>query len=43
MGPEIVDTFDNGNPDKVNESLVLTDSESFNSISSNTNGDILMD
>ncbi|WP_064091538.1 DNA/RNA non-specific endonuclease [Rossellomorea aquimaris] len=40
MGNEIVDTFDNVNPDEVNESLGLTDSEPSNSTSSNTNGDI---
>ncbi|SEM73881.1 DNA/RNA non-specific endonuclease [Mesobacillus persicus] len=40
MGNRIVDTFDNVNPDKVNESLGLTDSEPSNSTSSNTNGDI---
>lgn len=40
MGSEIVDTFDNVNPDEVNESLGLTDSEPSDSTSSNTNGDI---
>lgn len=39
MGNEIVDTFDNVNPDQVNESLGLTDSEPSDSTSSNTNGD----
>ncbi|WP_077212478.1 DNA/RNA non-specific endonuclease [Bacillus dakarensis] len=40
MGKEIVDTFENVNPDEVNESLGLTGSEPSNSTSSNTNGDI---
>jgi DNA/RNA non-specific endonuclease len=47
MGNEIVDTFDNVNPDKVNASLGLTGSEPSDSTSSNTsstspntNGDI---
>ena len=40
MGNKIVDTFDNVNPDKVNESLGLTGSEPSDSTSSNTNGDI---
>jgi hypothetical protein len=40
MGNEIVDTFDNVNPDEVNESLGLTDSEPSDSTSSNTNDDI---
>jgi hypothetical protein len=40
MGNEIVDTFDNVNPDEVNKSLGLTDSEPSDSTSSNTNGDI---
>ena len=40
MGNEIVDTFDNVNPDEVNASLGLTGSEPSNSTSSNTNGDI---
>ena len=40
MGNEIVDTFDNVNPDEVNASLGLTDSEPSDSTSSNTNGDI---
>lgn len=47
MGNEIVDTFDNVNPDEVNASLGLTGSESSDSTSSdtnstspNTNGDI---
>jgi hypothetical protein len=39
-GNVIVDTFDNVNPDKVNESLGLTGSEPSDSTSSNTNGDI---
>ncbi|WP_273130033.1 DNA/RNA non-specific endonuclease [Bacillus weihaiensis] len=38
MGNEIVDTFDNINPDEVNESLGLTESEP--STNSNTEGDI---
>jgi hypothetical protein len=40
MGNEIIDTFDNVNPDEVNESLGLTDSESSDQTSSNTNGDV---
>ncbi|OZU89045.1 hypothetical protein CIL03_08490 [Virgibacillus indicus] len=40
MGNEIVDTFDNVNPDEVNASLGITDSEPSDSTSSNTNGDI---
>ncbi|PEO46651.1 hypothetical protein CN563_14115 [Bacillus sp. AFS026049] len=40
MGREIVDTFDNVNPDEVNSSLGLTGSEPSDSTSSNTNGDI---
>ena len=43
MGNKIVDTFDNVNPDEVNASLGLTDSEpveSTESTGSNTNGDI---
>ncbi|SEM12240.1 DNA/RNA non-specific endonuclease [Paenisporosarcina quisquiliarum] len=40
MGNEIVDTFDNVNPDKVNSALGLTDSEASESTISNTNGDI---
>ncbi|MBS4217513.1 hypothetical protein KHA96_04200 [Bacillus sp. FJAT-49711] len=40
MGNEIVDTFDNVNPDEVNSSLGLTGSEPSDSTSSNTNGDI---
>lgn len=41
LGKEIVDTFDNVNPDEVNASLGLTSSESRDSTSSNTNdGDI---
>jgi hypothetical protein len=46
-GNVIVDTFDNVNPDEVNESLGLTDSEpsismssNINSTNSNTDGDI---
>ncbi|MDX8367676.1 DNA/RNA non-specific endonuclease [Cytobacillus sp. IB215665] len=40
MGNEIVNTFDNVNPDEVNSSLGLTGSEPSDSTSSNTNGDI---
>ncbi|WP_342431100.1 DNA/RNA non-specific endonuclease [Neobacillus sp. FSL H8-0543] len=40
MGNEIVDTFDNVNPDEINSSLGLTGSEPSNSTSTNTNGDI---
>jgi hypothetical protein len=40
MGNEIVDTFDNVNPDEVNASLGLTGSEPSDSPSSNTKGDI---
>ena len=40
MGNEIVDTFDNVNPDEVNASLGLTGSKPSDSTSSNTNGDI---
>jgi hypothetical protein len=40
MGNEIVDIFDNVNPDEVNASLGLTGSEPSDSTSSNTNGDI---
>jgi len=40
MGNEIVDKFDNVNPDEVNSSLGLTASEPSDSTSSNTNGDI---
>ncbi|WP_121615357.1 DNA/RNA non-specific endonuclease [Virgibacillus halodenitrificans] len=44
MGNEIVDTYDNVNPDEVNESLGLTDgkpsSESSNSNSSSSEGDV---
>ncbi|MDW2878151.1 MULTISPECIES: DNA/RNA non-specific endonuclease [Bacillaceae] len=40
MGNEIVDTFDNVNPDEVNESLGLTSSEPTETTSSNTSGDI---
>jgi hypothetical protein len=40
MGTEIVDTFDNVNPDEVNESLGLTGSEPTETTSSNTSGDI---
>jgi len=39
-GNVIVDTFDNVNPDEVNASLGLTDSEPSDSTSSKTNGDI---
>lgn len=39
-GNKIVDTFDNVNPDKVNESLGLTGSKPSNSTSSNKKGDI---
>jgi len=39
-GNKIVDTFDNVNPDEVNSSLGLTDSEPSDSTSLNTNGDI---
>ncbi|MFB6466794.1 DNA/RNA non-specific endonuclease [Cytobacillus sp. Hz8] len=39
-GNEIVDTFDNVNPDEVNASLGLTGSEPSDSTSSNTSGDI---
>jgi DNA/RNA non-specific endonuclease len=39
-GNVIVDTFDNVNPDEVNASLGLTDSEPTDSTSFNTNGDI---
>ena len=39
-GNEIVDKFDNVNPDEVNASLGLTGSEPSDSTSSNTNGDI---
>ncbi|MFC7687089.1 DNA/RNA non-specific endonuclease [Ureibacillus sp. GCM10028918] len=39
-GNEIVDTFDNVNPDEVNSSLGLTSSEPSSLTSSNTNGDI---
>lgn len=39
-GNEIVDKFDNGNPDEVNSSLGLTGSEPAESTSSNTSGDI---
>jgi len=39
-GNEIVDIFDNVNPDEVNASLGLTGSEPSDSTSSNTNGDI---
>ncbi|MBM7584645.1 hypothetical protein JOC86_001182 [Bacillus pakistanensis] len=43
MGEEVVDTFDNVNPDEVNESLGLTESEPSDSTStsSNPSGDIL--
>ena len=40
MGNEIVDTFDNVNPDEVNASLGLTGSEPSDSTSSNINDDI---
>ena len=40
MGREIVDTFENENPDEVNSSLGLTGSEPSDSTSSNTNVDI---
>ena len=40
MGNKIVDTFDNVNPDEVNASLGLTDSEPVESTGSNANGDI---
>ncbi|MFC4322615.1 DNA/RNA non-specific endonuclease [Litchfieldia salsa] len=40
MGNEIVDTFDNVNPDEVNASLGLTGSKPTETPSSNTSGDI---
>ncbi|MGP4082555.1 DNA/RNA non-specific endonuclease [Pseudalkalibacillus sp. R45] len=40
MGNEIVDTFDNVNPDEVNESLGLTDSKPSDSTSSDTEQDL---
>lgn len=40
MGNEVVDTFDNVNPDEVNESLGLTDSESADSSSANADGNV---
>jgi hypothetical protein len=40
MGNEIVDTFDNVNPDEVNESIGLTGSGHSTSTNSNTNSDI---
>ncbi|MGD6893747.1 DNA/RNA non-specific endonuclease [Bacillus infantis] len=40
MGTEIVDTFDNVNPDEVNESLGLTSSEPAETTSTDTSGDI---
>ncbi|WLR54717.1 hypothetical protein LC048_20275 [Mesobacillus subterraneus] len=40
MGNEIVDTFDNANPDAINESIDSTGSEPSDSTDSNTNGDI---
>jgi hypothetical protein len=40
MGNEIIDTFDNVNPDEVNASLGITGSEPSDSTGSNTNGDI---
>lgn len=39
-GNEIVDSFENVNPDEVNASLGLTSSESSNSTNANTKGDI---
>ncbi|AGX02763.1 hypothetical protein B14911_16920 [Bacillus sp. NRRL B-14911] len=40
MGNEIVDTFENVNPDEVNESLGLTSSEPSETTTTNTSGDI---
>jgi hypothetical protein len=40
MGKEIVDTFDNVNPDEVNESLGLTDTKPSEPTNSNTSDDI---
>lgn len=40
MGNEIIDIFDNVNPDEVNASLGLTGSDPSDSTGSNTNGDI---
>lgn len=40
MGNEIVDTFDNVNPDEVNSSIGLTGGEPSDSTSSNTNVDV---
>ncbi|MDL4842481.1 DNA/RNA non-specific endonuclease [Aquibacillus rhizosphaerae] len=40
MGNETIDTFDNVNPDEVNASLGLIDSEPSDSTSSDTNGDV---
>jgi hypothetical protein len=40
MGNEIIDTFDNVNPDAINQSLGSTGSEPSDSTGSNTNGDI---
>jgi hypothetical protein len=40
MGNVIVDTFDNANPDEVNESLGLTEGQKPDSTSSNTDGDL---
>lgn len=40
MGNEIIDIFDNVNPDEVNSALGLTGSEPSDSTRSNTNGDI---
>jgi hypothetical protein len=40
MGNEIVDTFDNVNPDEVNKSLGLTGSKPSDSTSSKTSGDV---
>lgn len=39
MGNEVIDTFDNVNPDKVNESLGLTDSKSSESTNSESSSD----
>ncbi|KGX92760.1 hypothetical protein N781_15820 [Pontibacillus halophilus JSM 076056 = DSM 19796] len=39
-GNEVVDSFDNVNPDEVNKSLGVIDNESSESASSNNNGDI---
>ncbi|MBT2571123.1 hypothetical protein [Planococcus sp. ISL-110] len=40
MGNEVIDTFDNVNPDEVNASLSLTDSEPAESTTANTGGDV---